>query len=104
MFVFIISADEMASQISKLLLGVTESPDGSQVLNIDRPELLNLKDSSGYTALHYAAVNRDEALVSALLRWGADPYQQDKKGNTPLHLSSAGTYYREDYCSLIDEI
>lgn len=86
----------MAPEIAKLLLGVSESHDGSRLLSIERPELLKLQDSINYTVLHYAALNRDEGLVAALLRWGADPYQQDGKGNTALMLCAEGLSF--DFC------
>jgi ankyrin repeat protein len=75
---------------------VVESNDGKSIISIERPDLMNLQDSESYTALHYAAINRQPILVAALLRWGADPYIQDRNGNTPLHLTAEGTNYTID--------
>ncbi|HLK55883.1 MAG TPA: ankyrin repeat domain-containing protein [Chthonomonadaceae bacterium] len=46
----------------------------------------HLKDrQNGWTALHYAAWNREPANLSMLLDAGADINAQDKDGYTPLH-------------------
>ena len=43
--------------------------------------------STKWTALHFAAGLGNEALVEALLSWGAAVDQQDHNGATPLHLA-----------------
>ncbi|KAG8181425.1 hypothetical protein JTE90_018892 [Oedothorax gibbosus] len=45
-------------------------------------------DSSGYTALHYAARNNKEEACRVLLSSGADPNAQTHGGATPLHRAS----------------
>lgn len=49
---------------------------------------VNLGDSKGRTALHFAATRGDPALVRLLLRHGADPSSADINGNTALHLAA----------------
>ncbi|KAL7642126.1 UNVERIFIED_CONTAM: hypothetical protein RMT77_006686 [Armadillidium vulgare] len=48
----------------------------------------NVQDSSGYTALHHAALNGHRSVVSLLLRHEASVNVQDDKGSTPLHLAA----------------
>jgi len=51
--------------------------------------LPNLKDSAGYTALHYAARNGNEEICRKLLSHGALVNATTKNGNaTPLHRAS----------------
>ncbi len=45
--------------------------------------VLNLQDSIGYTALHWAAQEGAQEIVGALLRAGADPSILDSRGLTP---------------------
>jgi ankyrin repeat protein len=57
------------------------------------PRLLKKSDAAGATALHYLASQPDTATQLSLpniwlqlcLQYGADPNEQDKAGNTPLH-------------------
>ena len=42
-------------------------------------------DIFGWTPLHYAAIRRDEEVVAALLKSGADPKAMDLAERTPLH-------------------
>ncbi|XP_067830049.1 NF-kappa-B inhibitor-like protein 1 [Heptranchias perlo] len=42
----------------------------------------------GRTPLHVACSRRDDAAARLLLKHGADPFIQDQKGNTPLHLAA----------------
>jgi len=69
---------------------VVESNDGETVISVERSDILNLQDAESYTPLHYAALSRQHAVVEVLLRWGADPFIQDRNGNTPLHLAAEG--------------
>ncbi|XP_037796588.1 ankyrin repeat and sterile alpha motif domain-containing protein 1B-like, partial [Penaeus monodon] len=48
----------------------------------------NVQDSSGYTALHHAALNGHKEVVSLLLAHEASCNVQDLKGSTPLHLAA----------------
>ena len=48
-----------------------------------------LRDTSGQTALHSAANEGDEEVVSALLKGGADPRAKDDDKMTPLHFAAA---------------
>lgn len=45
---------------------------------------INETCSEGFTALHWACMRRDEALISALISQGADPRLQNKYGKTAL--------------------
>lgn len=48
------------------------------------PELINLRDREGRTALHYAAAMRDNSSVyRALIQHGAETSAKDRAGNTP---------------------
>ncbi|MDO8953553.1 MAG: ankyrin repeat domain-containing protein [Gammaproteobacteria bacterium] len=46
---------------------------------------LNQQDYSGNTALHYACLMRNNALIEDLLLKGADPSIKNHKGDTALH-------------------
>merc|ERR1719489_536650 len=48
----------------------------------------NAADEHGRTALHIAAAKGYAAVVSTMLRCGAEPNQKDSLGNTPLHLAA----------------
>jgi len=48
----------------------------------------NVQDSSGYSALHHAALNGHREIVVLLLEHEASPNIVDSKGSTPLHLAS----------------
>src|SRR5262245_35129435 len=45
---------------------------------------LGARDSEGWTAVSYAALNRDTTIISALIDAGADINTQDNEGMTPL--------------------
>lgn len=47
-----------------------------------------IKDSSGITALYYAAVNKNRAVMELLLKNGVDPESKDKYNRTPLHAAA----------------
>ena len=48
------------------------------------PELIDEKDTKGYTALIIAAYNNQPAIVSILLKAGVNPDSQDLAGNSAL--------------------
>ena len=48
----------------------------------------NTRDSSGYTALHYAALNGHLDIVELLLSYEASCNSADDKGSSPLHLAA----------------
>lgn len=49
---------------------------------------INSRDSSGYTALHYASLNGHKHIVELLLSYEASCNSADDKGSSPLHLAS----------------
>ena len=54
---------------------------------------INLQDSSGNTALHYAADRQSIEQSAELLKYGADPNIQDSKQETPLHYAALDQNY-----------
>lgn len=52
--------------------------------------LVNSKDSTGKTPLHWAASFRDKDIVEYLIRQGADVNATDNNGRTPLHKAAGG--------------
>ncbi|CAH1958287.1 unnamed protein product [Acanthoscelides obtectus] len=48
----------------------------------------NVQDSSGYSALHHAALNGHTEIVKLLLEHDASPNIVDSKGSSPLHLAA----------------
>ncbi|KAL0395681.1 UNVERIFIED_CONTAM: Ankyrin repeat domain-containing protein, chloroplastic [Sesamum calycinum] len=49
---------------------------------------INLVDKDGLTALHLAVIGKREAVISHLLRKGANPEVKDKDGAAPLHYAA----------------
>lgn len=49
------------------------------------PHLVNLKDSAGYSPLHWACVDGDQEVIKLLLQKGAEVNAQSNEGYTPLH-------------------
>ncbi|KZV45664.1 hypothetical protein F511_02324 [Dorcoceras hygrometricum] len=66
------------------LAGQIKSMDGMLENNCD----INLVDMDGMTALHHAVVGKREAIISHLLRRGANPEAKDLDGATPLHYAT----------------
>ncbi|XP_073156804.1 ankyrin repeat domain-containing protein EMB506, chloroplastic [Henckelia pumila] len=66
------------------LAGQIKFMDGMLENNCD----INLVDMDGITALHHAVVGKREAVISHLLRRGANPEAEDLDGATPLHYAT----------------
>lgn len=49
---------------------------------------VNARNRKGYTALHYASINGDDATQNVLLRLSANLDLKTNKGNTALHISA----------------
>lgn len=54
------------------------------------PEILNYKDVSGYTPLHWACLHDKKEMVEWLISIGGDILAQGPKEETPLHLAAQG--------------
>ena len=50
----------------------------------------NQTDDQGRAALHYAAINDNQAMILILIKGGAKLDPKDRLGNTPLHLAADG--------------
>ena len=53
---------------------------------------LTRKNASGWTALHYAAVNGDIDLVKYLIKHGSNVNKATAEGSSPLFLAKTGSY------------
>ncbi|KAI1365264.1 Oxysterol-binding protein-domain-containing protein [Xylaria arbuscula] len=69
---------------------VLEEPRVKIILDINSPELPcePITVQTGGTLLHEAARKRDTKLIQALLLHGADPFQRDRKGKLPQHVTN----------------
>ncbi|KAI0968852.1 Oxysterol-binding protein-domain-containing protein [Xylaria arbuscula] len=69
---------------------VLEEPRVKTILDINSTELPCEPNTvqSGGTLLHEAARKRDSKLIQALLLHGADPFQRDRKGKLPQHVTN----------------
>ncbi len=72
--------------IVEVILGNTEQI--TQLLEQASPELTYAPDSTGKTALHWAAAQGNDNIVRLLLDHGFTINTQDEEGNTPLHLAA----------------
>ncbi|XP_060051596.1 ankyrin repeat and sterile alpha motif domain-containing protein 1B isoform X16 [Erinaceus europaeus] len=85
-----------AAQVEKLLSGRRGGILGggsaplplSSLLSIWRGPNVNCTDSSGYTALHHAALNGHKDIVLKLLQYEASTNVADNKGYFPIHLAA----------------
>lgn len=69
---------------------VLEEPRVSTILDINSIELASdgTTVATGGTLLHEAARKRDSKLIQALLLHGADPFQRDRRGKLPQHVTN----------------
>ncbi|KXX73195.1 Ankyrin repeat domain-containing protein 7 [Madurella mycetomatis] len=74
------------SRIHRIVLGLC-CGDLEEELRL-HPRSVDCVDSTGRTALQWAAARGDERAVITLLSWGADPNNMDEKLNTPLTLTA----------------
>ena len=65
--------------------------------NITLATLLNLTNSQGRTVLHNGALDliEDEALITKLINYGANPQVTDNYGRKPLHYTQKNTLIEE---------
>ncbi|KAI0203225.1 oxysterol-binding protein [Astrocystis sublimbata] len=72
---------------------VLEEPRVKTILDINSIELPCEPNTvqSGGTLLHEAARKKDTKLIQALLLHGADPFQRDRKGKLPQHVTNDDT-------------
>jgi len=77
-------------QSHDILKAVREAdPQRLQALLDRNPALVNVKDSCGYTPLHWAAVDGRKEIVEILLKKGASPRALNNFKDTPLHCAAA---------------
>lgn len=60
-----------------------DSSKAAELLDAD-PSLMQMTDATGQTALHYALINNNAAVVELLVQRGMDPNTPDNNGDTPL--------------------
>ncbi|XP_054714855.1 serine/threonine-protein phosphatase 6 regulatory ankyrin repeat subunit B-like isoform X2 [Uloborus diversus] len=77
---------ETASQTKLHAAVSSENPSAVHAVLQSDPNIIDVTDSHGQTALHYAARNGHEEIVKMLLVKGASTHLQDKKGQTLLHI------------------
>lgn len=56
------------------------------------PELINVKDQDGYSALHLAVIAGNLSLAKLLLSQGADVNSADNEGHTPAHWATGESF------------
>ncbi|KAK0701881.1 ankyrin repeat-containing protein-like protein [Lasiosphaeria miniovina] len=74
------------ARIHKIVLGLCGADLEEELRS--HPRSVDCADSTGRTALQWAAARGDERAVITLLSWGADPNNMDEKLNTPLTLAA----------------
>lgn len=74
------------SKLHKIVLGLSFS--NLQEALRESPYAVDVRDTTGRTALQWAAARGDENAIVTLLSFGADPNNMDKKLNTPLTLAA----------------
>lgn len=56
---------------------------------ISKGAWLDLKNESGWTALHYAVVKNNPEIINLIIKAGADiNLREEKRGQTPLHFAA----------------
>jgi len=68
---------------------------------IDRGADITMRDETGWTPLHYAAIQDSKQIVEILIKNGAAINVRDETGTTPLH-NAAGLGHREIVTILLD--
>ena len=63
---------------------------------------INLKNSDGWTALHYAAANGQDNIAKFLIDHGVDLNATNEDGWTALHLLARNGHYSTVYTLLIN--
>jgi len=79
--------DKISNLGTALMAASYKSNNKSAKLLIDNNANVNLSDSKGTTALHYACFNQNLELVKLLISKKANPLIKDLKGKTPLDYS-----------------
>jgi ankyrin repeat protein len=79
-------------------LGVSSGKVTIEMLDLLRTNGANInaaltkKSATGWTALHYAAINGDVELVKYLIKYGANVNKPTGEGSTPLYLAQLGKH------------
>ncbi|HEY0962789.1 MAG TPA: ankyrin repeat domain-containing protein [Pseudomonadales bacterium] len=71
-----------------LLLAVKAGESNNALVLLDGASDVNLPEADGMTALHYAVLNDDLAVVTALIGAGADIHAASRYGVTPVYLAA----------------
>nr|XP_018910579.1 PREDICTED: uncharacterized protein LOC109039535 [Bemisia tabaci] len=77
--------------VAKLFTAVEKSNIHEIKCCIEAGSIVNARDSSGRTVLHFAVSNKNLEIVNMLLAQGADLTLATNKGNLPLHLAVAAS-------------
>ncbi|XP_054718966.1 ankyrin-1-like [Uloborus diversus] len=89
---------------TKLHVAVSsKNPSAVHAILQSDPSLIDMKDSEGNTALHYATGYGHEEIVKMLLAKGAIPHLQNRRGQTPLHIIVSGPFYAEEEDDIYSE-
>jgi ankyrin repeat protein len=84
-------ADTRSSRDSRnydLLIAVKAGESNNALVLLDGATDVNLPEADGMTALHYAVLNNDTAVVAALISAGADVHAASRYGVTPIYLAA----------------
>jgi len=88
---YVISGNEhtLKESLSSALAIQQQSGSGGGINKID-PSIIDLKDDSGKTALHYACSRQKNSTVQTLVNFGADCSIPQDDGLTPSHICAKG--------------